>query len=87
MNTKVYLSSDSIIFPNPEIYSKFVKIVVMKPYLDHLSQDNGEDDNGIDKLKALFLKVFLDVVKKCNNESNRHWFLDFVRLNIIAHRL
>lgn len=86
MNTKVYLSSDSIIFPNPEIYSKFVKTVVMKPYLDHLSQDNG-DDNGIDKLKALFLKVFLDVVKKCNNESNRHWFLDFVRLNIVAHRL
>jgi ubiquinone/menaquinone biosynthesis C-methylase UbiE len=53
MNTKVYLSSDSIIFPNRQIYSKFIKTVVMKPYLDHLSQDNSEDVNGIDKLKAL----------------------------------
>jgi trans-aconitate 2-methyltransferase len=86
MNTKVYLSSDSIIFPNRQIYSKFIKTVVMKPYLDHLSQDNSEDVNRNDKLKALFLKLFLDEVKKCNNESNRHWFLDFVRLNIVARR-
>lgn len=82
----MYLSSDSIIFLNRQIYSKFIKTVVMKPYLDHLSQDNSEDVNGIDKLKALFLKLFLDEVKKCNNESNRHWFLDFVRLNIVARR-
>jgi hypothetical protein len=58
----------------------------MKSYLDHLSQDNDNDDDGIDKLKALFLKLFLDEVKKCSNKSNKRWFLDFVRLNIIAHR-
>ena len=86
VNTKVYRSSDSVIFPNYQIYSKFVKTVVMKSYLDHLSQDNDSDDDRIDKLKALFLKLFLDEVKKCSNKSNRCWFLDFVRLNIIAHR-
>ena len=86
VNTKVYRSSDSVIFPNYQIYSKFVKTVVMKSYLDHLSQDNDTDDDRSDKLKALFLKLFLDEVKKCSNKSNRRWFLEFVRLNIIAHR-
>jgi hypothetical protein len=57
----------------------------MKPYLDHLSSDNY--DNDIDKLKAMFLEVFLDQVDKRSNKSDTHWFLDFVRLNIIAHRL
>ena len=82
VNTKVYSSSDSVIFPNREIYSKFLKTVVMKPYLDYLSQHNDE----IDKLKTLFLEVFLDEVEKRSNKSNTHWFLDFVRLNIITHR-
>jgi len=86
VNTRVYLSSDSIIFPNRQIYSKFVKTVVMKPYLDHISQGNDSDNDRIDKLKALFLKLFLDEVKKCGNKSNSRWFLDFVRLNISAHR-
>jgi trans-aconitate 2-methyltransferase len=85
VNTKVYSSSDSVIFPNRQIYSKFVKTVVMKSYLDHLLQGNDNDDE-IDKLKALLLKLFLDEAEKCSNVSNRRWFLDFVRLNIIAHR-
>ena len=57
----------------------------MKSYLDHLSPDNDDDT---DKLRTLFLEVFLDEVKKCsnNNKSSERWFLDFVRLNIIAHR-
>ncbi len=86
VNTEVYSSSDSVIFANRQIYSKFVKTVVLKSYLDYLSQDNDSGDDRIDKLKALFLKLFLDEVKKCSNKSNRRWFLDFVRLNIIAHR-
>jgi trans-aconitate methyltransferase len=86
VNTEVYHSSGSIIFPNRQIYSKFVKTVVMKSYLDHLSQDNHRDNDKIDKLKTLFLKLFLDEVKKCSNKSDKRWFLDFVRLNIIAQR-
>lgn len=57
----------------------------MKPYLDHLSSDNY--DNDIDKLKAMFLEVFLDQVDKRSNKSDTCWILDFVRLNIVAHRL
>ena len=87
VNTEVYSSSDSVIFANRQIYSKFVKTVVLKSYLDYLSQDNDNgDDDRIDKLKALLLKLFLDEVKKCSNKSNGRWFLDFVRLNIIAQR-
>ena len=85
VNTKVYSSSDCVVLPNRQIYSKFVKTVVMKTYLDHLSSDNY--DNDIDKLKAMFLEVFLDQVDKRSNKSDTRWFLDFVRLNIIAHRL
>lgn len=84
VNTKVYSKSDCVVFPNRQIYSKFVKTVVMKPYLDLLSSDNYDKD--IDKLKAMFLKVFLDQVDKRSKNSDMHWFLDFVRLNIIAHR-
>jgi hypothetical protein len=54
--------------------------VVAKPYLECLSPDNG------DKLKASFLKLFLDEVKKLSNKSKTRWLLDFVRLNIVAHR-
>ena len=35
----------------------------------------------------MFLEVFLDQVDKRSNKSDTRWFLDFVRLNIIAHRL
>ena len=81
----VFSSSDHVILPNRRVYSKFVKTVVIKSYLDHLSRDN--DDADIDRLKTLFLDVFLDEVEKCgNNNSSASWFLDFVRLNIIAHR-
>ena len=83
VNRTVYLHNDCLNLPNRRIYSKFVKTVVMKPYLERLlSPDN--DDN--DKLKTLFLDLFLDEVEKCSNRSNARWFLDYVRLNIVAHR-
>lgn len=85
VNTRIFSSSDHVILPNRQVYSKFVKTVVIKSYLDHLSLD--DDDADIDKLKTLFLDVFLDEVEKCgNNDSSASWFLDFVRLNIIAHK-
>jgi len=85
VNARVFSSSDQVILPNRRVYSKFVKTVVLKSYLEHLSRDNDHPD--IDKLKKLFLDVFLDEVEKCdNNNSSASWFLDFVRLNIIAQR-
>jgi trans-aconitate 2-methyltransferase len=79
-NRRVYSNRDYIILPNRRVYSRFVKTVVAKPYLECLPPDNG------DKLKAVFLKLFLDEVKKLSNKSKTRWLLDFVRLNIVAHR-
>ena len=81
VNTKVSSNSDFVIFPDRHMYSKFVKTVVMKTYLERLSPEN--DDS---KLKPVFLELFLDEVKKHSNKSKKHWFLDFVRLNIVANR-
>ena len=83
-NTAVYYSDDCVTLPNRRIYSKFVKTVVMKSYLDHLSSHN--DIYDIDKLKDLFLELFLDEVEKYSSKLNKPWFLDFVRLNVIAHK-
>ncbi len=41
VNTKVYSNSDFVILPNRHIFSKFVKAVVMKTYLERLSPDNN----------------------------------------------
>lgn len=82
-NIKTYTHSDCVSLPDRQMYSKFVKTVVLKSYLDHLSQKN---DEHIDELKDLFLYLFLDQVEKYNNEPDKRWFLDFIRLNIIAYR-
>jgi trans-aconitate methyltransferase len=85
VNARVFSSSDCVILPNRRVYSKFVKTVVLKSYLEHLSRDNDHPD--VDKLEKLFLDVFLGEVEKCgDNNSSASWFLDFVRLNIIAQR-
>jgi len=85
VNTKVYYSDDCVTLPNRLIYTKFVKTVVMKSYLDHLSSHN--DDYDSDKLKGLFLELFLDEVEKYSSgKLNQTCSLDFVRLNIIAHK-
>jgi trans-aconitate methyltransferase len=81
VNRRVSSNSDCVILPNRRIYTKFVKTVVMKSYLERLPPDNDDD-----KLKTLFLELFLDEVEKCNNKSKTRWVLDFVRLNIVAHK-
>jgi trans-aconitate 2-methyltransferase len=80
VNCRVYSNRDCITLPNRRIYSRFIKTVVAKPYLERLSTDND------DKLKTAFLELFLDEVKKHSSKSKTRWSLDFVRLNITAHR-
>ena len=82
VNTTVYSSNDCIVLPDQQVYSKFVRTVVMKPYLELLFSYNNDNDT---KLKTLFLNLFLDEVKKRSIRSKTLWSLDFVRLNIIAH--
>jgi trans-aconitate 2-methyltransferase len=85
VSTKVYYNDDCVTLPSRRIYSKLVKTVVMKSYLDYLSLHN--DDYDTDKSKDLFLKLFLDEVEKYSSgKLNKTWFLDFVRLNVIAHK-
>ena len=81
INRTIYLHSDRVFLPNRRIYSKFIKTVVMKPYLERLAADNDGR-----KLKTLFLDLFLDEVEKCTNRSEERWSLDYVRLNIVAFR-
>jgi trans-aconitate 2-methyltransferase len=57
----------------------------MKSYLERLAPDN-DDANEENKLKTLFLDLFLDEIEKQSYRSMVRWFLDFVRLNIVAHR-
>jgi trans-aconitate 2-methyltransferase len=80
VNRRVYSNRDCIILPNRRIYTRFIKTVVAKPYLERLSTDID------DKLKNAFLELFLEEVKKHSNKLKTGWFLDFVRLNIVAHR-
>jgi trans-aconitate 2-methyltransferase len=79
VNSRVYSNRDCVILPNRRMYSRFIKTVVAKPYLERLSTDKDE------KLKKAFLELFLDEVKKNSGKSKTRWFLDFVRLNIVAH--
>ena len=80
VNTKVQLHDDLVIMTNREIYSRFVKTVIMKPFLEHLPDD---------KIRNRYLKLFLHEVEKRSNSSKKSqtlWSLDYVRLNIIADK-
>ena len=55
INTKVHLHNDHVILTNREIYSRFVKTVIMKPFLQHLPDD---------KIRNRYLELFLDEVKR-----------------------
>ena len=83
VDRKVYSKDDSIVLPNRNIFSKFLKTVVMKSYLEHLSVNNDKDG---DTLKALFFDSFLDKIEKPGYKLGEQWRLDFVRLNIVAHK-
>ena len=82
VSTKVHLHNDCVNLADREIYSRFVKTVIMKPFLEHLPDD---------KTRNRYLELFLDEVEKrsnntSSNKSQTPWSLDFVRLNIIADK-
>jgi len=80
VNSKVYLHNDHVIMTNRKVYSRFVKTVIMKPFLECLPDD--------DKLRNRYLNSFLyEVERKSANRSQNLWALDYVRLNIIADKL
>jgi trans-aconitate 2-methyltransferase len=84
VNRNVHSTKDSVVFPNRSVYTKFVKTVIMKSYMEHLSVNNHNNSNN-EKLKALFFDMFLNEIKKYSNKPDEQWRLDFVRLNIVAY--
>jgi hypothetical protein len=77
------LHDDCVNLNDREIYSRFVKTVIMKPFLERLPDD---------KLRNRYLELFLQEVEKSSasissNKSQTPWSLDYVRLNIIADKL
>jgi trans-aconitate 2-methyltransferase len=84
VNRNVHLSKDSVVFPNRNVYAKFIKTVIMKSYLDHLSVNNNSS-NDDERLKSRFLDTFLSEIKKYSNGLDEQLRLDFVRLNIVAY--
>ena len=72
--------STNVSLANRKIYARFVKTVIMKPFLEHLSDD---------KTRNRFLELFLHEVEKRSNNSmgpQPTWSLDYIRLNIIADK-
>lgn len=83
VGTKIHLHNDCVNLIDREIYSRFVKTVIMKPFLECLPDD---------KLRNRYLELFLQEVEKSSasissNKSQTPWSLDYVRLNIIADKL
>jgi trans-aconitate methyltransferase len=83
VSTKIHLHNDCVNLIDREIYSRFVKTIIMKPFLERLPDD---------KLRNRYLELFLQAVEKnsasiSSNKSQTPWSLDYVRLNIIADKL
>jgi len=80
------LHNDCVNLIDREVYSRFVKTVIMKPFLERLPDD---------KIRNRYLELFLQEVEKSmsasisssSNKSQTPWSLDYVRLNIIADKL
>jgi trans-aconitate methyltransferase len=79
VNLKVQLQDNTIDLMNRKMYSEFVKTVILKSFLQYLSDEN---------IKSRFLNIFLDRVEETSvkHKIQAPWRLDYVRLNIIANK-
>jgi len=80
VNINVHLHDDCVKLSNRQIYSKFVRTVIMKPFLERIPKD---------KIRNRYLELFLDEVEERSTSSKKPetpWSLDYVRLNITADK-
>jgi trans-aconitate 2-methyltransferase len=77
IDTGVHLHNDRVSLTNRDLYAKFVKTVIMEPFLECLPDD---------EIRNSYLELFLHQVEKRNDHSTTPWSLDYVRLNIIADK-
>jgi trans-aconitate methyltransferase len=73
-DSQIYLSNQTITFPNLECFRLFAKTVITKPFLNYFHDDDGK--------KHHFVEGFIDELRR--TVCGRTWSLDFVRLNILA---
>jgi hypothetical protein len=75
-NIEVFLENKVAKFHDKEEdYFIFMKIIVLRPYLEYLSND---------KLKDIFAKAVVNEIE--TNFKELQWKLDYVRLNIHAKK-
>ena len=58
INTKVHLHNDCVSLADREIYSRFVKTVIMKPFLEH-PLEHPLEHLPDDKIRNRYLELFL----------------------------
>ena len=75
-NIEVFLENKVSKFHDKEDYFIFIKTIVLRPYLEYLSND---------KLKNMFAKAVVNEIE--TNFKELQWKLDYVRLNIHAKKL
>jgi trans-aconitate 2-methyltransferase len=75
-NIKVYLSEASISFANRSSYSLYLKTVVLWPYLRYIPSNKDKEE---------YLESILNEIEQ--NHSEMIWNLDYIRLNILAHKI
>jgi hypothetical protein len=79
-NSNVSLHKDCINLISRKKYSRFVKTIIMKPFLEQIPEE---------KIKNKYLESFLHEVENISFSSNEFQTtrsLDYVRLNIIAEK-
>ena len=74
-NIEVFLENKVAKFHDKEDYFIFIKTIVLRPYLEYLSND---------KLKNMFAKAVVHEIE--TNFKELQWKLDYVRLNIHAKK-
>ena len=74
-NIEVFLENKVAKFHDKEDYFIFIKAIVLRPYLEYLSND---------KLKNMFAKAVVHEIEA--NFKELQWKLDYVRLNIHAKK-
>lgn len=70
---RVYLSDQTMVYPDLESFALFVKSVTLRTFLGYLPNAQKKEQ-------------FLDVFLKEFEQSSKSWSLDFMRLGVFARK-
>lgn len=69
----VYLSDRTMVYPDLQSFTMFVRSVILRTFLGYLPDSQKKEQ---------FLNLFLNEFK----QSSREWSLDFMRLSVFARK-